>query len=464
MEFVDYTIGELMNSLKTGKTPKTSNSEYFDGDIVWMTPSDFKGQKYAVTSERTITAVALEKNEAQLYETNTVLISTIGDIGKVAIVKKPVSANQQITGVKINENILLPELFYYWLILNKKILENKANRAIISQLNNKLLRRISLKFPKELKDQQNFILYLNKTQELIDLRITSIKKLDDYIKSLFFESFGDPIHDNKGLGKKTLSFYGKWRTGSTPPKNSSLYYSGDIPWLTSGELNETYTYTSKNHITQSALSETSVKKVEANSLLIGMYDTAALKISIIKVDASCNQAIAFSKLDEEKCHPLFIYYNLLYSRDYYLNKRKGARQKNFKLSMIESLEILDAKPLHQKDFANKVERILTLITKYQIHLDHLKILFQSTLQKAFTDDTEIDENLFFEDILPNLNLNDLKEKRRLNILIDWMNKKNNRFTTFEKYDEAYKIILDLLNDGTLEQEFIQNGIILKIKQ
>ena len=38
MEFVEYTIDELSLEIKTGKTPPTSSIEYFDGDIVWLTP------------------------------------------------------------------------------------------------------------------------------------------------------------------------------------------------------------------------------------------------------------------------------------------------------------------------------------------------------------------------------------------------------------------------------------------
>ena len=139
MEFIEYTIGELALEIKTGKTPPTSNPEYFNGEIPWIGPSDLKGQKLAEDSERKISEIALEDNKAFLFQSGTVLISTIGDIGKTAIVKNPVTSNQQLTGILVNEDIILPELFYYWVRLNKRILENKANTSILSMLNNDLL-------------------------------------------------------------------------------------------------------------------------------------------------------------------------------------------------------------------------------------------------------------------------------------------------------------------------------------
>ncbi|HTA27106.1 MAG TPA: restriction endonuclease subunit S, partial [Bacteroidia bacterium] len=116
MDFVEYTIGDISISLKTGKTPKTSNPEYFDGNILWACPSDFIGKKHITDTGRTITEVALEMHEASLYKPGTILISTIGEIGKVAIADKPISANQQITGIRVKDTIILPELFYYWII------------------------------------------------------------------------------------------------------------------------------------------------------------------------------------------------------------------------------------------------------------------------------------------------------------------------------------------------------------
>ena len=72
-------------------------------------------------------------------------------------------------------------------------------------------------------------------------------------------------------------------------------------------MNHVFIFQSKEHINNQAINETSAKLVKAGSLLLGMYDTAALKSSITTVDASCNQAIAFSLLSEKKCNSLYVY-------------------------------------------------------------------------------------------------------------------------------------------------------------
>lgn len=462
MEFVEYTIGELALEVKTGKTPPTSNPDYFDGEIPWFGPSDLKGQKFAEDSERKISEVALEDKKAFLYQSGTVLISTIGDIGKTAIVKKPVASNQQLTGILVNEDIILPELFYYWIRLNKRILENKANTSVLSMLNNKLIKRIKVVFPRDFEDQYKIFGRLNRIQELIDKRVETIQLLDEYIRSVFLETFGDPVLDNKKFGKKPLSFFGTWRSGGTPTKSKTEYYSGSIPWYTSGELNQTFINDSNEKITDQAITETSAQHVENGSILIGMYDTAALKTSITTVNASCNQAIAFAKLNNELCESTFIYFNIILSKEYYLNQRKGARQKNLNLTKIKNIEVLNPNIDYQRRFAKKFTSVELLKQQLNQSLDVLNVLFQATVQSAFSPENQINEEEVFESLLQTFTKEDLKQGNRLKHLLKWIDCKEPRFSKFESYDLAWDRLRELLEDGMIAQVLDENEIKLKV--
>lgn len=462
MEFVEYTIGELALEVKTGKTPPTSNPEYFDGEIPWIGPSDLKGQKHAENSERKISELALEERKAFLYQPGTVLISTIGDIGKTAIVKKPVASNQQLTGILINEDIILPELFYYWIKLNKKILENKANTSVLSMLNNKLIKRVKVVFPKDFEDQYKIVGRLNSIQELIDKRVETNLLLDDYIRSVFLEMFGDPVIDNHQIGKKPLSFFGNWRSGGTPPKSIIEYYTGSIPWYTSGELNQTFINDSNEKITDQAIAETSAQHVETGSLLIGMYDTAALKTSITTVNASCNQAVAFAKLNNELCESTFIYFNIILSKEYYLNQRKGARQKNLNLTKIKNIKVLYPNIDHQRRFTKKFTSVESLKRNLNQSLGILNVLFQATVQTAFSPESQINEDEVFESLLKTFTKEDLKQGNRLKHLLKWIDCKEPRFSQFESYDLAWDRLRELLEDGSIEQVLDKNEIKLKV--
>jgi type I restriction enzyme S subunit len=98
---------------------------------------------------------------------------------------------------------------------------------------------------------------------------------------------------------KTLGEIAEVQSGGTPLKSRNEYWFGDIPWYSSGELNETFTKAPKELITPKGLEESNAKLFPKGSLLIGMYDTAALKMSILDRDAAFNQAIAGVKPDEK---------------------------------------------------------------------------------------------------------------------------------------------------------------------
>lgn len=110
--------------------------------------------------------------------------------------------------------------------------------------------------------------------------------------------------------------FGQWHSGGTPSRSISFYYGGSIPWYSSGELNNLFISVSKEHITNQALQESAAKLIEPGSLLLGMYDTAALKSSIAQISCSCNQAIAFSKFDDKILNVFYAYYTIQFGKEF----------------------------------------------------------------------------------------------------------------------------------------------------
>src|SRR5690554_1237853 len=147
MEFITKRIEDIVLSMKTGRTPNTKEPLYFDGKIPFVTPGDLKGQMYVISAVRTVSDLAIVENQAFLHDEDTILLTTIGEnIAKVAIVNNPVATNQQVTGITVKKNFILPQFFYYWVYFNKGLLNFKANRATIPILNNKSLKSISIKY------------------------------------------------------------------------------------------------------------------------------------------------------------------------------------------------------------------------------------------------------------------------------------------------------------------------------
>ncbi|WOC74108.1 restriction endonuclease subunit S [Intestinibacillus sp. NTUH-41-i26] len=103
-------IGEIVG----GGTPKTNITEYWDGNIPWLTPADFRGYEdmYVSAGARAITEIGLKFSSAQILPANSVLYSSRAPIGYIAIAANPISTNQGFKSVVPYDFAMSPYLYY----------------------------------------------------------------------------------------------------------------------------------------------------------------------------------------------------------------------------------------------------------------------------------------------------------------------------------------------------------------
>ncbi|MCX7102352.1 MAG: restriction endonuclease subunit S [Methylobacter sp.] len=159
-----------------------------------------------------------------------------------------------------------------------------------------------------------------------------------------------------------------------------------MAWYSSGELNHTYTKDPERYINELAINNSNAKIFPKDSLLIGMYDTAALKMSIIDRDATFNQAIAGVK-PNDKIDLIFILHSINSIKPNLLNLRRGVRQKNLSLEKIKGIPIFLPSLKQQQIIVQKLDALSTetkqLEAIYQQKINDLDELKKSILQKAF---------------------------------------------------------------------------------
>ena len=139
-------------------------------------------------------------------------------------------------------------------------------------------------------------------------------------------------------------------SGGTPNTKKIEYYDGgDIPWLSSGEINQGYIFSTDKYITQLGLENSSAKWVPANSVVIAMYGATAGKVGFIKIPLTTNQAVC-TLLPNDDFEPLYLYYATLSKTSWMISQCRGAAQPNISQSIIRSMEIPMATIDEQKRF------------------------------------------------------------------------------------------------------------------
>lgn len=108
---------EQLGEIISGGTPSTTNENYWNGEVIWITPKDLSKNKskYIYTGERNITKDGLDNSSAKLLPANSVLLSSRAPIGYLAIAGCELTTNQGFKSIICDESIVLPEYLYYYL-------------------------------------------------------------------------------------------------------------------------------------------------------------------------------------------------------------------------------------------------------------------------------------------------------------------------------------------------------------
>ena len=105
-------LGELAD-IYSGGTPDTEIEAFWNGDVLWCTPSDIMNAgKYIDRTEATISDVGLQKSSAVLLPVGAVLMCSRATIGPRTIAKVTITTNQGFKNFVCKEN-LDNEFLYY---------------------------------------------------------------------------------------------------------------------------------------------------------------------------------------------------------------------------------------------------------------------------------------------------------------------------------------------------------------
>ena len=195
MSWRHVSLDKITSQIKTGGTPSTTRSEFFGGSVPWFTPSDIGTSRLLETSARSLTQLAINEGQAPLFEPGMLLVTCIGDIGRVGVLQHPSSANQQITALKFCGDID-GNFAYYWFLLNSYKLERLASQAVVPILNNARLRELNFSYP-SLLEQKRLAAILAKADRLRRLRRYGLAVSDTYLQTVFLEMFGDSATNPK---------------------------------------------------------------------------------------------------------------------------------------------------------------------------------------------------------------------------------------------------------------------------
>ena len=179
-----------------------------------------------------------------------------------------------------------------------------------------------------------------------------------------------------------------WGSGGTPSRKNPEYYQGSIPWIKTGELNETYIFDSEEKVSEDAIKHSSAKIFPKETVVMAMYGATIGKTAIFGIDASTNQACACAICHKELDNH-FLFNFLKSKKDYFLYNAKGGAQPNISQEIIKNTLIpLPPTLAEQQRIVNRIESMFAKLDeakeKAQNVVDGFEIRKAAILHKAFT--------------------------------------------------------------------------------
>lgn len=306
----EVKVGDLGKVL-TGKTPKTSETDNYGGDIPFITPSDDMTAKYIYSTNKKLTKKGAQSVKNNIIPERAICVSCIGsDLGKVVISTERSVTNQQINSIIINEAKYDVDYIYYVMtMLGKTMNHHSKTSTAVPIVNKSQFSEYTFLCP-ELKVQKKIGEILSSIDSKIMNNEAINRNLQDQALAIYHKMFVEAKNESRTTCR-TDEFF-DITIGKTPPRKEKEWFS-DVPsecvWISISDMGSSGTFIndSSEYLTPEAVEKFNVKVVPDNTVILSFKLTVG-RIAITVGPTTTNEAIAhFSTGNEKVVEYLYCY-------------------------------------------------------------------------------------------------------------------------------------------------------------
>lgn len=333
-----------------GGTPSRKNINYWNGDIKWLTISDYSNRQVIMDTKEKITREGFKNSNAKMIQKGAVVVSIYATIGRVGILGEDMTTNQAIVAIIPNEEFinkyLMYAIDYFKFQLYNEVITTSQQNINLGILQNMVIPKPPLEIQKQIvaecekveeqyntlslsikeyqklikamlqkcgiiEDNQEYELNsilenLQKLESKLDFNLLfsfiddftnarqeDLKKFKEFVKNIkaILGTFSTP--PKQGWNKEKLNEIVSIQSGGTPDRKIKEYWNGNINWVKSEVCQNCYVYDYqvKEKITELGLQKSSAKLLKKETTLIALVGATIGKIGFLTFESATNQNI-----------------------------------------------------------------------------------------------------------------------------------------------------------------------------
>ncbi|HIC3435688.1 TPA: restriction endonuclease subunit S [Campylobacter coli] len=333
-----------------GGTPSRKNINYWNGDIKWLTISDYSNRQVIMDTKEKITREGFKNSNAKMIQKGAVVVSIYATIGRVGILGEDMTTNQAIVAIIPNEEFinkyLMYAIDYFKFQLYNEVITTSQQNINLGILQNMVIPKPPLEIQKQIvaecekveeqyntirmsvEEYQNLIKTilqkcgiiddgggyelnsilenLQKLESKLDFNLLfsfiddftnarqeDLKKFKEFVKNIkaILGTFSTP--PKQGWNKEKLNEIVSIQSGGTPDRKIKEYWNGNINWVKSEVCQNCYVYDYqvKEKITELGLQKSSAKLLKKETTLIALVGATIGKIGFLTFESATNQNI-----------------------------------------------------------------------------------------------------------------------------------------------------------------------------
>lgn len=407
-------------SIGSGTTPPSERSEYYGGDIPWVTTSELR-ETIVTSTEKTITEEALRNFPTlNIFPEGSIAVAMYGaTIGRLGILGVPATVNQACC-VFSEPKGMNAGFWFFWLQSRRHYLTLLGQGGGQPNLSQKMLKSIRVPTP-PLGEQAAIAVYLNRETAQIDALVTKKERLIELLHekrtALISHTVTKGLNPNVPVKDSGIEWLGEipthWEvlrlkhltekigSGKTPKGGAERYVEDGVMFLRSQNVHfGGLQLTDVAHIDTITDNEMSGSRVREGDVLLNITGASLGRSCVARLggaDANVNQHVCILRTDQRQDDPDFLAYSIESQslQDQIFNNENGVSRDALNFEQIGDLVFSRPAIVEQQTIATfldqETEGLDSLVAKVCEAIELLQEKRMALISAAVTGQIDIRE-------------------------------------------------------------------------